>query len=127
MKKLIGFLILSILLFGCTTNPIGPKHDEVLIYNKSYDYTYLKVLEAINDTPSWNIRDTDKEAGVITAWNDSYESLFDADKRQAVFYVKRLESKKTSVELAPQSQTIIGIGEVMKSIDTYMGKYRKEG
>lgn len=127
MKKIASVIILSLLIFGCTTNPVGPKHDEVLIYNKSYDYTYLKVLEAINDTPGWNIRDTDKEAGVITAWNDTYENLFDADKRQAVFYIKRLESRKTSVELAPPSQTVIGIGDVMRNIDTYMGKYHKEG
>ena len=126
MKKLIGVIALSLILFGCTTSPVGPKHDEILIYNKTYDYTYLKVLEAINDTPGWNIYSTDKEAGVIEAFNDTYESLFDADKRRVTFYVKRLESRKTSVELAPDSQTVVGVGELMKSIDTVMGKYRKE-
>ena len=94
-------LLFVFVLAGCVSSPIGPTHDEVLVYDKPFDYTYLKVLEAINSTPGWSLYDTDKEAGVISAWNETYDTLLDDDMRRATFQIRRLGRRETSVQLTP--------------------------
>ena len=81
---------------------------------------------AKNRTPGWNIYDTDKEAGIISAWNDTYESLTDADRRQATFFIKRLGREKTSVQLTEDCQSVVGVGDLLREIDIVMGKHKEK-
>ena len=125
MKKRIAsfLLVLSILAFisGCASSVKDyPAYDQVLLYDKAYDYTYLKVLEALNTFREWAIEETDKEKGLIVLRNTQYGHLFDHDKWVARFNVKRLGRKKTSVSLDPSTQRIEQGGELLRRIDQVM-------
>lgn len=116
-------VVLAGMLAGCVHQPMV-KQDEVLIYNRAYDYTYDGVLRALNNAEPWQLATTDKAQGQIVAYNQEYWDSLDADKRTAVILVKRIDRKKTSVELAPESQNVIGVGDILKSIDQVLGAYK---
>ena len=97
---------------GCRTFDETVIHDELFTYDAAYDVAYLKVLDAVNNTPGWRLVGTDKEAGKIIAFSEA----FTRDDRVTIL-VKRINRKKTSVELAPTSQSIRGAEEILKEID----------
>ncbi len=111
------------MLTACIHQPLV-KHEEVLIYNRAYDYTYDGVLRALDNAYPWQVSNTNKEAGTITAYNQKYWDSLDADKRTAVILVKRIDRRKTSVELSPESQNVIGVADILKSIDQVLGTYK---
>jgi len=127
------FIGLSFLLPGCvnearkvsqtTAKTVFPSRDEVLIFNKAFDYTYLRVLDAILNTGDWTLYETDKREGMIKAVNQKWFDPFGPmDQRIATFRLRRLERNRTAVELDPDSQTIIGIDDLMLSIKQFMNR-----
>lgn len=120
---LIAIAVLAGMLTACIHQPLV-KHEEVLIYNRAYDYTYDGVLRALDNAYPWQVSNTNKEAGTITAYNQKYWDSLDADKRTAVILVKRIDRRKTSVELSPESQNVIGVADILKSIDQVLGTYK---
>ena len=102
-----------------------PKYDQVLVYDRPYDYTYLRTLEALNTFPGWVLEETDKVKGLIVLRNTQYGNLFDRDKWIARFRVKSLGRKKTSVELEPSSQQLTDGGKLLDRIDQMMAMTQK--
>lgn len=111
------------ILTACVHQPLV-KHDEVFIYNRAYDYVYDGVLRALDNAGTWQLGTTDKGRGMIAAYNTKYWDTLDADKRTALILVKAIDRKKTSVELSPESQRVIGVGKVLKSIERVLGAYK---
>ena len=94
-----------------------PVYDRVLVYERPYDYTFLKTIEALNTFPEWVLEETDKNKGLIVIRNTQYGHLFDRDKWVARFNIKRLDKRKTSVSLDPSSQRLEKGGELLNRID----------
>ena len=116
-KKGLGLMALLVLTAGCFEhNPVLPVHDEVLVYNLPYDLTYLRVVEGLQSVAGWDLDITLKESGLVRVRNLDYSGLDDADKRTVTFLVKRIESRKTSVELMPESQQTLGSGDLLKAV-----------
>ncbi len=126
MKKAFVWMILGMSLvgtFGCNVlqkNPVYPTHDEVLIFNLTYDLTYLRVLEAVDNVEGWDLEETDKEKGVIRVRNMNFSRLDDADTVLLTFLIKYMDNKHTSVQLAPESWNTQGAGELLKRIEQYL-------
>ena len=97
-----------------------PAHNEVLRFPLSYDLTFLRTMEAIESVPDWQIEQTTKEAGVIQARNKNFSRLDDADQRVVIFQIIRLSRHQTSVQIVPESQRVIGAGDLMKQISEYL-------
>ena len=113
-------LVAFLLVAGCAPIRDFPKYDQVLVYDKAFDYTFLRTLEAVNMIPGWTIQETDKEKGLIVLRNVQYGSLFDKDKNVARLQVRRLDRKKTSVSLDPSSQRLQQAGELLRRVDDVM-------
>jgi uncharacterized lipoprotein len=109
---------------GCASQKekILPVHDEVLIYPLPYDVTYLRTIEALESVDDWEMEETEKEKGTIRVRNINFSSFDDADKRIANFLVKRVGRNKTSVELAPESQRIVGGDDLLKKVASYLNR-----
>ena len=126
MKKLYFLTILllvltsSFLIGGCSSIEEYPRYDRVLTYDRPYDFTYLRVLEALNSYPNWVLEETDKEKGIIAIRNTEYGHLFDRDKNLARFIVKRVARSQTSIELDSETQQVGKGGEMLERIDQYM-------
>lgn len=102
---------------GCAgNNPLLPAHDEVLLYDLPYDFAYLRALDAIQEIPGWELESTEKERGIIQVRNINYNSLDDADNRLITVLIKRVSRGRTSVELARESQHVIGGDKLLKTI-----------
>jgi len=114
-----GFIFLS-LVSGCAAAKEYPKYDQILVYDKPFDYTFLKTLEALNTFSGWTLEETDKNKGVIILRNTEYGSLFDRDKWLVRFNVVSLGRKKTSVSIDPDSQHNAMGGDLLKRIDEIM-------
>ncbi len=123
-RNILGFVLaaLVVLIVGCVHQPLGVKHKEVLIYDQAFDYTYDGVIKALNSAYPWQLSTTDKSRGTIEAFNQKYWDTLDADKRTATILVKRISRKQTSVELALESQTVVGVGDLLKAIDSVLGR-----
>ncbi len=121
-RFLSAFFILAFVLGCASAEKWGPLHDEVLRYPIAYDLAYLRTTEALQNVDGWELEETEKEAGMIKVRNINYTRLDDSDKKTAVFYVKRITRRETSVELAPESQRIIGAGQLMERIGQYLSK-----
>ncbi len=108
---------LSFLMTGC--NALDKNvvvHDELFTYEVSYDRCYMVILDVIaSKTDGWKLLDTDKPKGVIRARVDSFMR-----DDIATVIVKRLDKRKSSVELAPDSQTMKGVDQILKEIDKAM-------
>jgi hypothetical protein len=104
-----------------TKNPVI-RYNDILVYEKPFDYTYLGVVKAVDRVPGWRLSNTDKMKGVVTARNEEYEDLFDKDKREITVLVKRIDRKRTSVELAPESQTMLGARVMLQAIQQNLGR-----
>jgi hypothetical protein len=92
-------------------------HNRVLVYDRPYDYTFLKTIEALNTFPEWVLEETDKNKGLIVIRNTQYGHLFDRDKWVARFSIRRLDKRKTAVSLEPDSQRLEKGGELLDRID----------
>ena len=110
------------LLGGCAHSSLLPVHDEVLVFPLPYDLTFLRTLDAADTHPDWEPNWTDKEKGVIHLQNTRYSSFADADKRSMVLLVRREDAGESSVRLAPESQAVVGGGEVLKLIEAALSE-----
>lgn len=113
-------MLFLILIVGCSTPKDFPVYDQVLTYDRPYDYTFLKVLEALNTFPEWTLEETDKVKGIIIVRNTQFGHLFDRDKWAVRFNVKSLARKQTSISIDPGSQHNAKGGELLKRIDEIM-------
>lgn len=123
MKKESFLIVLSAMLFvssSCSSLKDFPAYDQVLIYDRPYDYTYLRTVEALNTFSDWTLEETDKNKGLIVMRNTQYSHLFDRDKLVARFTVKSLGRRQTSVALEPSSQRLEQGGVLLKRIDHVM-------
>ena len=129
MKKhlLIGSVGTWILAFsaGCaflSQSPLSdsPRYDQVLTYNRPYDYTYMKTLEALDTFPNWILEEMEKETGLIVLRNTQYSHLFDRDKEMARFRVRKVGRNRTSIALEPDSYHLREGGEFLNRIDLTM-------
>lgn len=111
-------------LFGCSSigRQLLPLHDEVLLYDLPFDLTYLRTMEALESHPDWELETTDKEKGLIMVRNINYSQFSDADKRRAVFWIKRVSRRETSVRLAPESQHVIGGDKLLELIAKHVSR-----
>ena len=124
MKKDYFLVVLSFIflafLNGCSSLKDFPAYDQVLVYDRPYDYTFLKTFEALNTFHDWTIEETDKNKGLIAMRNTQYGHIFDRDKLVARFIVKSLGRRQTSVALEPSSQHLVQGGDLLKRIDQVM-------
>jgi len=106
-------MLLIVPLAGCKTmgNTLVV-HDELFTYNVPYDKGYMTVIEAVNETPGWKLGSVDKRVGKVVAYNEKFMN----DDR-VVILVKDIGKEKMSVELAPDSQAIEDVDELLKQID----------
>ncbi len=123
----VGFIIALVFFSGCLMpwnirrdGKEYPRYDQVLVYNRPYDVTYLRTLEALNNISGWVLQETDKEKGLIVLRNREYGHAFDKDKRVARVILKRVSREQTSVELDTPSQRLEEGGELLESIDRMM-------
>ncbi|OGW77212.1 MAG: hypothetical protein A3J52_00795 [Omnitrophica bacterium RIFCSPHIGHO2_02_FULL_49_9] len=118
-------LLLSVSLTSCISFRTDyPRYDQVLTYDRPYDYTYLKALEALNTFPEWTLELTDKDEGLLILRNREYGHLFDRDKQVARIRVRRVSTHQTSVALDPDSQRIPKGGEFLKRINEFLSAAR---
>ena|SRR3989338_1734614 len=95
----------------------APGTDRILLYDRPYDFTYLKTIEALGATRGWILEQTDKEKGLIVMRNTQYGNLFDKDKSVAYFRVKRVSRTQTSVELEPRSRHVVDGEQMLDNVD----------
>jgi len=116
--------VLAVTLTACASNrkPFLPVHDEVLVYPLAYDLTYLRTMDALMAVEGWDLEVTDKENGLIRVRNMDYTGLDNSDQRTATFILKRLNVRETSVELAPDSQQILGAGTLIKAVSAQLNR-----
>jgi len=108
---------------GCAVaEKVLPVHDEILIYNLPYDLTFLRVMEAVDAVPGWDLQLTKKAQGIIQARNINFSQFGDADKRQVTVLLRSLGRKETSVQLAPESQRVIGGGKILERISLVVSR-----
>jgi hypothetical protein len=117
-------LMIGAALPGCAKDrkPLLPVHDEVLVYQLPYDLTYLRTLDALNSVHGWDLEVTDKEKGLIRVRNVDYTGFDNSDQRTADFVLKRLNSDETSIELARNSQQILGAGDLLKAVSIQLNR-----
>ncbi|MBN1688797.1 MAG: hypothetical protein JW893_06820 [Candidatus Omnitrophica bacterium] len=121
-KKWIFVLIMIVFVVGgCTLHEeLLPLHNEVLMYKLPYDLTYLRTFEALETFDDWEIEETEKGKGLIRVRNLAYGSFGDADKRIITFYIKRYNRDMTTVQLAPESQRVLGGGMLLERIGEFL-------
>lgn len=108
---------------GCAAKkPLLPVHDEILVYPLPYDLTYLRTLDALMNVQGWDLEVTDKENGLIRVRNIDFTGLDDSDQRIADFIVKRVNKDESSIELARESQQVMGSGDLMKAVSVQLNR-----
>ncbi len=126
MNKISPLWVLSLSLIalgGCVGLSAGlAVHDEVLVYPLPYDLAYLRTYEAVDTHPDWEPEVTDKENGVILLRNIRYSKFAQASQRTVKLLVKRIRYGETSVELAPESQKVIGGDELLALIKQHLSR-----
>lgn len=93
-----------------------------LVYDRALDYTYQVVLDAVNETGTWNLYETDKTAGKIRVFDSRYKELFNPDDRVVTIFVKPLARRKTVVSLAKDSISKFRAAEVLDAIEARMSR-----
>lgn len=115
-KSLLIVLMIAGLTAGCKTwhSEVKevPPFERTLVFDRPYDVTFLKTMEALNTFPDWLLQETNKEQGLIVLRNQQYGHVFDRDKGIARFMLRRVNRKQTSVTLDPSSQEM-GKGEFL--------------
>ena len=128
-RRRVGLLAMTILsslfLFGCVHGRVV--HDEVLTCPLPMDLTFLRTVEAVQTHPDWELDYTDKEKGIIHLRNLKYSSFDDSDERTATLVLKRIGRRETSIQLAPESQSILGVDEVLKLIKQALSREAGQG
>jgi hypothetical protein len=114
--------LISVSAFGCTATYDKPVYDQEVVFEQPYDFTFLRVIEALNTMNGWILEETDKEAGLMVVRNREYGHIFDRDKGVVTFLVKRLSRTKTSIMVAPESQREPGAGDLLRRIDLLVPK-----
>lgn len=124
MLRLISVLMIAaVFSAGCAgKKPLLPAHDEVLVYKLPYDLTYLRIIDALQTVPDWDLEMTDKENGWIRVRNINYSQFNDADKRLVTVMIKRLAAGQTSVEIRKEDQQVLGGGDLLKAISRELGQ-----
>jgi hypothetical protein len=118
-----SFLLIGIVFAGCAGHKqLAAAHDEVLTYPLPYDLAFLRTMESLETLPDWELGETEKEKGTITVFNKNFSSFTDADQRMATVLVKRVNREETSLQLAPQSQRVIGGDKLMERIGKYLSR-----
>lgn len=105
-------LLTSLCISGCQTLEEQIVHDELFTYEMPFDKVYLNVLEVVNRSAMWRLHGTDKHVGLIMARKKDF--MHDTI---VTIVIKRIAKRKTSVELAPDSQTVLGVETLLKEID----------
>jgi len=123
--SIVMVIFLALTVTACVHNPLV-KNDEVLIYERPFDFVFLNVLKAVDALPDWDIALTDQTKGLVTLINQKYWDSFDADKRELKVVVTRVSREKTSVNISSESQTVIGGGDFLQALDDLMRKPAKE-
>lgn len=122
-SKFVLILVLGLGLVGCNTvGDILPPNDEVLVYKLPYDLTYLRTMEALDGTGSWQLEETDKEKGLISVRDTDYSRLDDSDLRVINFVVKRVDRGTTSVSIDPKSRKVFGGKKLLEVISAALGR-----
>lgn len=121
-----GGVILLVLGLGFTScsahRELVPSHDEVLRYPLPYDLTYLRTVEALENIPTWELQETEKEKGIIRVFNHQLGRLDDTDFRVATILVKRVSRNETTIEFAPYSRRAVGGKEMFRIISEYLNR-----
>lgn len=122
-RATVGFILILVFFSGCLTSwdlskdkKDYPRYDKVLVFDRPFDVTYLRTVEALNNMPGWVLEETDKEKGLIVLHNREYGHAFDKDKRVARFILKRVSRDQTSVELDTSSQRLEEGGELLERV-----------
>jgi len=97
-----------------------PIHDEVIVCPLPFDRAFLRIMEAVDAHPEWDLELSDKENGILKIRNYRYSSYADVDQRMATLLVKRLGSRRTSVAFDKDSRAVVGGDEVLKLIKQYL-------
>ena len=92
-------------------------HDELFTYDVSYDRAYLRVIEAAELVPAWILSGTDQRAGTITLRSTGF-----SNDAEVTVIIKRISKEQTSIELAPDSQRVKGVEDILKAIDKLLLK-----
>jgi len=121
------FLLLAVSLTGCGTYRKGveelrPLNDEVLFFPLNYDLTYLRVLEAVQVVPGWDLMETEKPKGIIVAKNIEYKDWTDKDLAHATFIITRVSGKSTSVKLSPWSQRVVDGDKLLQKVNEFVSR-----
>jgi len=126
-RAAVGFILTLVFFSGCFTSwnlrkndKDYPRYDKVLVYDRPFDVTFLRTVEALNNMPGWVLEETDKEKGIIVLRNREYGHIFDKDKRSARLILKYVNRKQTSIELDEPSQRLDEGGELLERIDQMM-------
>lgn len=122
-----GFILLFLSLTGCVLSsqsqkPDLPPNDKVLTYPLPMDLAFLRAMEALEKIPDWELEATEKEKGWIRIRNLNYSRFDDADKRLIMVLLKQEERNKVSIQIAPESQRVLGGDLVLKAIDELLKK-----
>lgn len=116
-------LLFSLGLWGCArSSSMLPLHDEVLVYPLPMDLAYLRTLEAVDLHPDWELDRTLKEKGLIYLRNLRYSSFSDADRRTATLVLKPIGPHETSIQLAKESQSVVGGDELLDLIKQQLSR-----
>ena len=125
MKKLLHHLVPALILSLCAVGCAGAEerlsYDKVHVYERPFDFTFLKTIQAVNNFENWILEETDKEKGILVFRNIEYGHLFDRDKQVARFVISRVGSDKTSVMLDPTTRKFEEAPEMFERIDSFVG------
>ena len=127
VAKFFSVFFFIILISGCAQTDDFPVYDQVLVYDKPYDYTYLRVLEAMESFPEWVLEETEKSEGIVIVRNTQYGHIFDRDKWTVRLNIKSLGRKQTSVSIDPSTQKNEKGGELLNRIDELMHQSNVKG
>lgn len=112
-KTFLSLMLVLVVLSGCRLFYDDViLHDELFTYEAPLDKTYFTILQAIGNCESWVLQGTDKIKGEIYVARAAHGS-----RDVATVLVSRVSREKTAVELAPGSQSLRGVDELLKAID----------
>ena len=116
-NNILAIIFLLLFSFGCKREEaVLQPHDEVLVYSLPMDLAFLRVVEAAEVHPDWEPDWTDKEKGIIHLRNVRYSSFADADRREATLLVQHRGPEGITIQLDPQSQSVVGGDEILNLI-----------
>ena len=120
---LIVFALLSV--SGCSFFKKNLAEESVpaakeLVFDKAKDYTYLVVLDAVAQTPGWELYFTDEPTGKIQVYDSRFKEVMNTDSRVVTIWVKPVARNKTSVALDQDSRMKLRANELLDAIEHRM-------